>query len=247
MTRNAVLEQIVSEWEQWWASRPGQRDRAGWATRHRSLRGWTRDRLRDPRISGETDAMQAALVAEAQLGCHGATLTLIVQFRPALATMARAIAQRPGSTAEDAATEVVGTFTEVVLGHNLDRRPGRIAGNLVGDTRQRLSRAGPKVQAQERSADGWPSRATVCEPSVEDDGPEHLDLLAAVRDSLGALSGSAASRALTRELAFRSWFLGESNATIAADLHLAPELVRTRLCRLRGAVRRRHQSAVMAA
>lgn len=238
-TAQTALQSIAVEWERWLPSRHGRCRRAAWARRHRSLVDCDRSTLEAPTAGPATDALQAALVAEAQAGCHGALLTLTVQFRPAIAVLARSLG--PGRPDGDAVDEVVGLFTEVVLGHDLSRRPCRIAGNLVGDTRQRLHRARRRITAEPVGT--WMENV-VDETGlgrVGGEGPEEavgrLELLAAVSRSLDDLRGDHASRALTRELAYRSWILEQPNAAIAHELGLAPELVRTRLCRLRTAVR----------
>ena len=242
MTKEVVsmFERIVQEWNQWAASIKGARLLSLWATDDDALRGWTVAELRNPLFSPRTDAMQAALVGRAQRGERWAVLTLITQLRPGLSRLARWAAKsdyRFGSSSE-AADEVLAVFGEVLMGHNLTRRPDSIAANLVLDTRQRIWRAGKRqaritraaiAAAHTASSDGSTYRPE--EMALE------LDVLSSVGSALGALTGTLSSRQLTAELAYRAWILEESCTTIASDLGLGNEAVRTRLCRLRSAVR----------
>ncbi len=253
MSDTELLRRLTDDWERWVRSRRGKAERARWADQYPTVRAWTAPQLAAPPGGPDTDALQAALVALAQDGDEGAVRTLVVQFRPALARLSgRSRGPDRGAGA------VVATFVEVVLAHDLSRRPRRIAANLVLDTRQRLNRSRPRPTAASgedrwvRSAGGddhWTNRAADrrgrphreeladrrARPEDVVGGREVVEALAA---TLARLPGSADSVALTREMAFRAWFLDEPTSRIADDLGLGREAVRTRLSRLRSAVRR---------
>ncbi len=242
------MRDLITVWEHWSTSVDGTMTLLRWTAGDPALAGWTSDRLRRPGGGPATDRMQAALVARSQAGEEAATLTLVVQFEPALRRLVSTRRRREGSTmADEAVADVIGAFTEVVLTHDLVRRPARIAANLVLDTRQKLDRldrchrrttvidtAGELADRPQLRLLG--NAATAGEPAVA----EAVDLVCSVAEALDALGGDAASRRLTRELAVRAWVLGETSGELAARTGLEPSAVRARLCRLRADVRRRY-------
>ncbi len=242
-----MFNEYVRSWEIWMRSGKGARRLTAWAACDDALRGWSGAELRSPLASPRTDAMQAALVGLAQRADAYAVATLVVQMRPGLTTLAnRAIGFDPRlADRTDATAEVLSAFGEVVLRHPLDRRPDKIAANLLLDTRQQLWRAGRRAvlvaEAAELAARCGGSAAGLHshDPSLR---AEELDLIASVTDAIGALPGDEGSRRLTAQLAYRSWFLDESSHMIADDLGMGPEAVRVRLCRLRAVVRQRRRS-----
>lgn len=241
----SVLAQRVQEWEQWSRSRRGARVLARWAQEDRALWGWTVDELGDTRSSPRTDAMQAALVGRAQAGEGPAVLALTVQLRPGLVALirwARATNPALGSEAEVEA-EVLATFGEVLAGHDLDRRPGKIAANLLGDTRQILWRSRARAdrchQAACQVATQGPRWNQGNGSAGVDPRVTEMELANTVSSAIASLSGTAASRQLTAEVAWRAWFLDQPSDQIADELGVGAHVVRTRLCRLRTAVRAR--------
>lgn len=182
-----------------------------------------------PRSGIRTDAMQAALVELSQRGDAEAALTLLVQLRPGLTRLTGvAAAQRP-LTPGDAVEEVRAVFFEVLAGHSLLRRPNRVAANLLLDTRQRLSRAA-------RSAEGsFPADRPADIPDV--DALTEVLLYDMIRSVVSAMPGSVGSRTLTTDVAYRAWILGQPTTVIAAELGLGRPSVRSRLHRLRVAIR----------
>ncbi len=142
-----MYDDITRTWLRWVRSPRGGRTLRRWADDHPALAGWTADELVSPRCGDRADAMQAALVRLAQAGDQAATSTLIVQLRPGLTRVAwrawhrRCAGPRPFASMADTRDEVLSAFGETLAGHRLDRRPARIAANLVLDTHQRLWRA----------------------------------------------------------------------------------------------------------
>ncbi|MEL7156658.1 MAG: hypothetical protein AAFN30_08675 [Actinomycetota bacterium] len=233
------MEQLVERWERWVRSVAGARTRRAWQQEAPALAGWQPHELRRPVGGARTDRMQAALVARAQGGDEAATLTLVVQFEPALRRLSAGRTTRTGSRAE-AEADVIGTFVEVALGHDLTRRPARIAANLVWDTRQRLHRADRRWRAV-ATDQARIEQASPCTPDA-DLGADAVDLIVSLAEALDGLGGDVASRRLTRELAVRAWVLDETTVELAEGLGLAPSAVRARLCRLRSSVRQCYAS-----
>lgn len=241
-----MFDDIVREWEQWTASARAARALARWADEQPALVGWRRLDLRWPVSSGRTDAMQAALVALAQDGDEDAMRTLIVQLSPGLTGLVwraynrESFGPRPFGSMKEAQREVLSSFGETVASHRLDRRPSRIAANLLLDTHQRLYRAAGREQRQDQAP---PPSVMVVTPAASEpadlvDGA--VDLVAAVGAALDRLTGTEPNRRLTAELAYRAWILDEPSAAIARELGLGRKTVDTRLHRLRTAVRAAH-------
>lgn len=249
------MQELITAWDHWSTSTEGRVTVLRWGVGDPALAGWSPARLRRPTGGDATDRMQAALVARAQSGEDAATLTLVVQFEPALRRLVSARRRRASPPSADEATaDVIGAFTEVVLTHDLIRRPARIAANLVLDTRQRLGRLDgrrPPSMALLGTGDlpdrpsGVPGAERSC--PTEAGAAGRLDLVASVADALDGLAGDRASRQLTRELAVRAWVLGETSGELAVRTGLEPSAVRARLCRLRAAVRQHYHEADAAA
>lgn len=233
-----MFSTVVNEWQMWARSRAGARVRAQWAAEASALEGWAVSELSQPLASPRTDAMQAALLGLAQDGDSAAVTTLFVQLRPGLGSLAAWLARIDARDHrfDSAANEVRSAFHEVVMHHDLSRRPRKIAANLVLDTRQKLwrdlgrARRSAEVELDAADAYGVASSST-------DDLVDRLHLTASVVQAIDDLGGSATSRRLTAELAFRSWFLDEPGPDVAGELGLARNAARTRLCRLRRVVR----------
>lgn len=222
----------VDRWHRWLTSRRGCRRWQEWTDRYPSLAGWTPDALAHPRWSMATDRLQHDLVALAQGGDGDAALTLLVQLRPGLLRLVRGREIALGEARADACDEVRAVFNETLYRHPLDRRPERIAANLVLDTRQRLHRVRrhPVAPATDGGMTTWP------EPDAVTPG-------AMLRHAIDRLPGSADSRAVTAEAAYRAWILEQSHTVIARELGLRPATVASRLHRLRLVVRQEWQAA----
>lgn len=229
-----MFDDVVHSWDTWAASLRGARTLRRWAQLTPALETWTMPELRGPQASARTDAMQAALVSLAQQGDSAAVTTLLVQFRPGLGSLAAWLSRTDPRHPpfEAAQRDVRSTFCEVIVGHDLHRRPRKIAANLILDTRQGLWRA-LRRESIGADLDAGTGRPRYSADSRTDDAAAELDLVASVADALERLSGSDASRRLTAELAFRTWFLEEASADVAMELGLARNAARTRLCRLR--------------
>jgi len=193
--------------------------------------------------------MQAALVDLAQSGDQEALTTLVVQLRPGLLRLlrwVRASAIRTESPS-DTESEVLGTLTETVLDHSLQRRPRLIAANVLLDTRQKIWRAqGRAMRSRDAMARAaWSGVGGDGGPIGHGERPElrpdlavgAIDLVGDVAAALGTLPVTASSRRLTAEVAYRAWILDEPSGAIAAQVGLRPDAVRARLSRLRSAVR----------
>jgi hypothetical protein len=238
-----MFEEIVRDWEHWIGSPRGRRRLAAWAGDHPALACWSQPELGSPPASPRTDAMQAALVARAQGGDEDAVRTLIVQLRPGLACVVwraqrrRLAGAAPFGSLAEAQSEVLSAFGETLTRHRLDRRPERIAANLLLDTHQRLWREDQREdRARLRPWAGPPAPEPLAASPIEPvDGV--LDLVAAVASALDQLTGTPGSRRLTAEAAYRAWILDEPSVLIARELGLERKALDTRLCRLRRAVR----------
>ncbi len=234
----------VERWRRWRAGRSGTRCWREWSERHPALLGWSVPELASPASSLRTDSMQAALVALAQGGEGQAALTLLVQLRPGLGRLARwatAVGLWPWAEAVD---EVRAVFFETLYRHPLDRRPAKIAANLLLDTRQRVQRSEARsakvraaVLAEAEAQRGNPSFAVAAV-----DPPVELAVVGAIRAAVDRLPGSEPSRQLTATLAYRAWVLDEPRAAIAAELGIGPAAVTARLHRLRAVMRQQDQS-----
>lgn len=226
----------VEEWERWLTSRSGRRCWASWAGPRPALAGWPIDELADPRWSPAVDRLQHELVGLTQLGHGRAATTLLVQLRPGLGRLVRR-QTLAGDTGGEAIDEVRSAFYETLCRHPLERRPRRIAANLVLDTRQRLdrSRGGRRGQGPipTDAADLASDR-----PGWRADPLRRVLIGLTVSEALDALPGSDRSRAITATAAYRAWFLDQPHERIAADLGLERAAVRKRLERLRTAARR---------
>lgn len=222
-------------WERWLRSRRGARCLAAWGARHPSLDGWTPETLARPRWSEATDRMQHALVALAQEGHGDAAITLLVQLRPGLLRLVRSRERVAGEARDEACDEVRAVFNETLYRHRLDRRPRRIAANLVLDTRQRLYRG-----VTPRS----PVTLLARQPTGHSiPGPDALASTMVLRRAIERLPGSSRSRAITAEAAYRSWILDQPRTVVAGALGLRPAAIDTRLYRLRLVVRQELEAA----
>lgn len=234
----------LARWRAWVASRHGVGRMEQWAATHPGLVGWDQQRLvvvggtrsvlelEAPQASPRTDAMQAALVELAQHGDAEAAVTLLVNLRPGLGRLIPKVRSGLCWSHQDAVEEVRAVFFEVLIGHSLERRPTRIAANLLLDTRQRLFRASRSRRSQallETVGDG--SRT-----QVGDHG--EVLVLETLRSVIESLPGSPDSHRLTSDLAYRAWVLEQPGAMIAEELGLGHQGVRSRLHRLRQALYR---------
>lgn len=228
-------------WRQWFVGQKGQRSLDRWGRHQPALLGWGDARIPSaspglaevhefeaPVSSPRTDAMQAALVVLAQSGDPEAAVSLLVQLRPGLVRITRNLTECRCWPTIEAVEEVRATFFEIMTRHSLNRRPAKIAANLLLDTRQRLDRqlqsSRPRLQL-----------VTNTYPDVD----SHTSVLAyeTLRSVAAGLPGSISSQRLTADLAFRAWVLKQSRVAIAEELGMKPQGVRSRLHRLRSAIR----------
>ena len=227
----------LEAWRRWAVSRRGELRRRHWSSRYPTLTGWSVDELGSPRSSGRTDRMQRDLVALAQGGDSEAALTLLVQLRPGLIRLVRWLAASGSNGHGESVDEVRAAFYETVCRHRLDRRPARIAANLVLDTRQRLHRAGQRAARTTATSDDDLDRLRRPSPARSPDPIDGLAVLQVLRRALDELPGSPQSRDLTARAAYRAWILDQPRAVLADELGLGPGAVSTRLHRLRSSVR----------
>ena len=179
--------------------------------------------------------MQAALVAMAQQGNGDAATTLLVQLRPGLIRLARWVAVAADLAWPDAIDEVRAVFFETLYRHPLERRPHSIAANLLLDTRQRVIRAHRRTSQRVGLAAVGPQPPSGSEVGAAGDVDPISRLLVTqvLRAGLDQLPGSDESRALTATIAYRAWVLDQSRSDIARDLVINPEVVTSRLHRLK--------------
>ena len=243
----------VGRWGRWLEGRRGAARWEQWSTDHPTLRGWTTPDVVSPVGSGRTDAMQAALVALAQDGEGEAAQLLLVQMRPGLTRLCRWSVASGMWPWDESTDEVRAAFFETLYRHRLDRRPHKIAANLILDTRQRITRS--NRPPGHPGGNGWSDRGRaprstgqetgrpaglMVEPTAGDGDPgARLVATAAIVAAVGRLPGSAPSRRLTATVAYRAWILDQPRSTIAAELGLEAGTVNTRLHRLRAMVDRR--------
>lgn len=226
----------VEAWRRWAVSRRGQGRRLSWERRFPSLQGWAVDELGSPASSGRTDRMQRDLVALAQEGESEAALTLLVQLRPGLVRLVRWLTARGSGGYDESVDEVRAAFYETLCRHPLDRRPARIAANLLLDTRQRLHRSQLRAARTSAADDAELDRLRSRHPALAPDPVDGLVVLWAIRRAIDDLPGSPQSRLLTARAAYRAWILGQPRAVVAEELGLGPAAVSTRLHRLRRSV-----------
>ena len=231
------FDDVERQWQAWRGGVRGGRDLRRWSRRAEALTGWAPDELDHPSWSPETDAMQAALVLLAQQGESMAAVILLHQLRPGLRRVARSARRWAAIEGVDPEAETLSAACEVLVAHRLDRRPSRIAANICGDTRQRLWRSSGRVERSDAAAR---TLAVALEPGGPPDPAtttDTLDLLADIRAALANVHRCPRSRAVTAELAYRTWILDQAPATVADDLGLARVTVSSRLCRLRASLR----------
>ena len=216
-------------WRRWLDGPRGRALRRRWAARHPELRQWRACELVAPVGGDRTDRMQAALVDLAQSGDSEAVFGLLIQLRPGLLGIVRTVAPLLGP---DAAAEVRSAFLETLFRHRLDRRPRRIAANLVLDTRHRMTidRARPLRP---------PDRPTVVPAPTPppSGGPGRVELVDQLRRVIDRLPVTEPSKRLTAAVAYRAWFLGEPHDRIAEQVGIGANAVACRLHRLRGPLR----------
>ncbi len=235
---------LPDRWLSWASSPGGGRVLTEWRQRHPSIAGWTATDLANPASGPRTDAMQATVVSLAQRDSAEAGITLLVQLRPGLVRLARAACGWEWISNHDVSDEVQATFFEVLYRHDLERRPNRIAANLLLDTRQKLwrrvPRSGPPTVSLAPSPSGGTSPdqlAAAGSGATEPAWVAGIELRLHLQESVNGLPGSDASRQLTATMAYRAWIEDESTSAIAADLGVAPQTVATRLYRLRRILR----------
>ncbi len=235
---------LAERWSEWARSPGGLRLLADWRRTHPQLAGWTVDDLATPTSGARTDAMQATLVSLAQSGSAESGITLLTQLRPGLVRLARSACGWEWILDHDVTDEVQATFFEVLYRHDLDRRPARIAANLLLDTRQKLwrrvPRAGPPTVAfTDSSDDGGPPSAHLRPDRIssEPSWVGGVEMWMHLQHGVNDLPGSEASKRLTAAMAYRAWIEDEPTTTIASDLGVAPQTVATRLYRLRRILR----------
>lgn len=246
------------QWRRWATSRRGTQKLETWRRQFAANNGsntpgnpeqvrWSNGDLLALVSGPRTDRIQAFLVASAQSGDGDAVVTLTVQLRPGLLRLVQKSAlfqpfgnsigssiatpsSRYPTSLTDAKAEVLSAFQLVLMGHHLERRPVKIAANLLLDTRQQLSR--DYRRATKICTVTTSSTKSASEQPVGDHA-KFADELSVLRSTLAAMPGTTASRHLTSELAIRSWILEESNSSIAKQLSISNQVVNTRLHRLR--------------
>ncbi|MGH1491041.1 MAG: hypothetical protein ACRBK7_16875 [Acidimicrobiales bacterium] len=218
----------------WLASREGRRRWAQWSRTQPALLGWSTLDLLSPVGSARTDSMQAALVSVAQRGDGEAALLLLAQLRPGLTRICRWATASGWWPPPDSVQEVRAAFFETLCRHSLDRRPNKIAANLVLDTRQRVQRS----QLAPPNLDSLDDQSTSRGFDPTGDLADNLAVLSTVRSAIAGMPGSVASRRLTADLAYRVWFLDEPRAAVAADLGIGDQTIAVRLHRLRSVIDR---------
>lgn len=228
------LATMVNQWDHEMATIRGARRRRHWANVDAALAGCSIDTLRDPQWSATVDQMQKALVRIAQSGDELALRTLVVQLRPGLGRIvARQHRRRQAiGGAHDPEAEVLSVFAEVVLGRDLDRRPDKVAANLLADTHQRFWR---DSQRRDRELAALTRlRRPAATPGVDgglDEVSTRIDAVATLASALAQVPEE--QRGLTATLAVRAWIGDESRDELATDLGLSAGTVRSRLCRFR--------------
>ncbi len=233
-TLNALDSRWPSRWLEWAASTDGIASNVSWQRRFPLLEEWSADELVRPDSGPRCDAMQAALVELTQSGSAEAGLTLLVQLRPGLVRLAQSASHWEWIMSHDVREETQATFFEVLFGHDLNRRPRRIAANLLLDTRQRLwrrhPRSGPPTMPTSLSSE-------IAGSTSASNWVTELEIWLHLQDGVNELPGSEDSRQLTATMAYLAWFEGKPVAMVASELGVTPQTVATRLYRLRRILR----------
>lgn len=227
-----MFTEITYKWQQWANSSKGLRLLRKWQLQHTQLRGWTMDELQNPRSCNRTDQMQACLVRLSQAGCDNAALTLAQQLSPGLKKLTRTIGK---SEISHSASEVISTFYETLLRHNLEARPNKIAANLILDTRQKFHRS---HLAEVKRTEAFKQAAFTAQTEIQP--------VTQIVNSLCALNavGKAmkkyhrgAPNSNASEIAFQHWVLGMPTKEIAEAHGVSQSVITSRLWRLRKTLR----------
>ncbi len=221
-----MFTQLENQWFLWSQSLTARKVFAVWDDAHPDVfAGWDVESLREPQGSYRTDRMQAALVSLSQHGDQDAISTLTVQLLPGLRKLVRTYGPR-GQTSQ----EVLSFFYETLVRHKLEKRPRKIAANLLLDTKNKLYRQNLRVEKeQDKSEQGF--AADSFENSVVERICLHNDFKKAID------SQSSKQRQTTALLAFGKWVMGEDIATLAQRHQLSATATATKLWRLKTAVR----------
>lgn len=181
--------------------------------------------------------MQAALVAVAQGGEGRAAVLLLTQLAPGLHRICRWAASAGYWPWHEAVPEVRAVFYETLYRHSLERRPVKIAANLVLDTRQRIQRTGRRLRPVDIPGFG-PCGRSMFDGDPASELTDHLAARSTVSAAIAEMPGSQESRQLTADLAYRVWFLDQPRSAVAAEFGLADGAVNVRLHRLRSIIDR---------
>lgn len=232
----------IRSWTRWLTSRGGRDRWRRWCEGHPDLSPWWLPELAAPPGTASTDALQRSLVSLTQDGEGDAARTLLVQLRPGLLRVAVAHRAHPahrGLALSDAIDETRAAFFETLCRHRLDRRPNRIAANLVLDTRQRLHRAANAelrlVPTADEDLDG--PRSLASPPPPTDHSIDQISAHQALGAAAARLPGSPRSREVTVAAAYRAWLLDQPHVVVADELGLAAPAVTSRLHRFRRSLR----------
>lgn len=143
--RTPALARWVRDWDWWRADPAAERAPAQWAARHPCLAGL--DTLgevlagcgRDPNVTEEmADARLAAVVAEARAGDQTAARLAVQRVLPALLRRACRRARLGRRPLGDVLDDMLTSAWLCVVDYPLERRPVKIAVNLVRDAEYRV-------------------------------------------------------------------------------------------------------------
>lgn len=226
-----MFKEITQQMQLQTSNFQGRRVHRTWTQKEPILMTWSVAELSQPAFDKSgTDEMQAALVRLAQAGCETAALCLTCQLLPGLKRLAKTTAVG----FSDPAAEVISAFYEVLGSRDLNRRPTKVAANLILDTKQKLYRGLLKDLKQTSIAQDLAvqfSQELSSAVKTNHDPIERYSSVELIADALE--SYPAKSKHQVGEIAFMHWVEGYSTLEIAEKLGISQTAVTTKIWRLR--------------
>ena len=222
-----MFNKINDKWNSWSQTPLAKKELAIWRLKEPSLRHWDLCQLGKPAFGAQrVDEMQASLVRLTQANFSYAGLALVLQLRPALKNLSK-FSKCPA----ERDSEVLSYFYEVLLSRDLNKRPNKIAANLVLDTKQKLYRKMMKANRLEKTLQSQSVVEYYRKESAW--GIESPIVTVEIIKSALNMQKNTQSNLRLSEIAFRHWIVGDSIQEIADKFSLSKTAVTTKLWRLR--------------
>lgn len=226
------LDWMDSDWERLRRSHASKAALARWSAETPLLTAGTLDELLARRLPHvpERDQVLAALASRAPDDDIAASV-LLHALRPGLGRLVQTLT-KPGSCRPTVARELVAICWERIRTYPIDRRPDRVAANILLDTRKRYLRA----QAQGAATAVDPLRLEGLLEVVPDHAEDVVAAAAATptRDLTVLLQRTLARGLIdpdTARILYRLVAIGEPMAAVAADTGLSAGALRHRRLR----------------